>query len=218
MANQCGSCGTGNFKKSILNEKGIKKSLSEIIKEYKSNKQYLDSLVCMGDFIVGTRNDKYVFDRSIHIKRDTHQRRLNYESLAVFYRYMVSIGGIEGEKMPASTFDQLWEMVNCAKTTNNMSGIGPVTIYDVTLRWGNKHGIEPEYVYLHSIDGPLKGAQQYFKLKNITKVTNFDGKYINVSQLRSGCRIDRNNFPDFVKAGLSCRDIEHLLCIYHDRF
>ncbi len=186
-------------------------SLDEIIDAYKiQNDIYkVNVLSSIGDCVFGAHNDNYTNREAIiPSKRNNHQCRLKTDDLLNFIHTLET----KEPYLPHNDFDTLW----IAICKLNCKGIGPVTCYDTALRYSLLHKLpEPQYVYLHSTHGPLKGAKAYFAIKKITEVSTPDGK-IKVNSLKSGCRIDISFFTDFSAKDLDCKHIENLLCIYHN--
>lgn len=186
-------------------------SLNEIIDAYKKHNYVynVNALSSIGDCVFGAHNDNYTNREAIMpSKRNHHQCRLKTEDLLNFTHTLET----KEPFFPNNDFDTLW----LAISKLNSKGIGPVTCYDTALRYSLLHKLpEPQYVYLHSTHGPLKGAKAYFAVKKITKVSTPDGK-INVNSLKSGCRIDISFFTDFTARDIDSKYIENLLCIYHN--
>jgi len=193
-------------------------TLDAIIQDYK--KRYYNSAFTqiknftnVGDFVCGAHNHSYpppIPPTPVKLHRHSHQRRLYTNDLLAFIVEIDKM--IKAGRHKGLTFDELWQRIGSLPH----QGIGPVTIYDVTLRISIYYGLsDPVYVYLHSDNGPLKGAKGYFRHKKSTQVNGPTGK-VQVSRLHSGCRIDISNFPEMIAAGLDAKHIENLLCIYHD--
>lgn len=202
-------------------EKGCKKSsssnaeqktLAVIIEEYKKKYVFneIKGMESIGDCVFGKHNESYASKADlIESKRDHHQCCLTTDLLISFIRRLEEV-------LPdyhATDFDDLWQKV----VEVAGKGVGPVTRYDTTLRFSFWKGLpEPKYVYLHSANGPLKGARAYFQYKGIATVATPEGD-VKVSSLKPGCRVDISNFPEFVQSGLDAKNIENLLCIFSDQ-
>lgn len=203
--NKCSS--KGSKTKSLL------KTLSAIIQEYisyqKVQNPYKVIWSSIGDCVFGRHNNSYTDLVSVTpSSRDHHQCCLNTNALLSFVHLLEK----NESSFTNNNFDMLWQQIRKLVVT----GIGPVTCYDTALRYSLYKGLpEPQYVYLHSAKGPLKGAKAYFKFKKMKKVTTPDGM-IDVDSLKAGCRVDISYFPDFVASNLDSKNIENLLCIYAD--
>jgi hypothetical protein len=74
-----------------------------------------------------------------------HQWRVSQQTLRAAADILVArIGSLQQVK----TFDELLDFVEGA--IDGVSGIGPLTIYDIALRIGAKLDFSPEKVYLHA--------------------------------------------------------------------
>lgn len=125
-------------------------------------------------------------------KRNHHQRRLKKETLEqIETNLLLRIDDISSTK----NFSQLLKIIEECK----VKGIGALTCYDVANRIGNRLKLQPEFVYLHA--GTKKGIENLLGSK--------------VKQ-RS---IKKNELPEpFKSSGLTCHEIEDILCIYKDKF
>lgn len=176
------------------------------------HERYLRSLTCIEDYVYGKHNPSYT--GQVMPKKDTHQRRLNDTSLKDFIDAMKQA---EPTLRTMTTFDDVWQEVR--KIGKSIPGIGDVIIYDFSLRYCfNELGITPDYVYLHSPNGPLEGAKKVLTAMKKTmkkkNVTTINGNTIPINKLRSGTRIPKSNFdPDL--SALDSKSIEHFLCINH---
>lgn len=190
-------------------------SLKEIIEEYingysfKDCQKYWDGINSIGDCVLGRHNDNYTCREVLMpSKRDPHQCCLTTDLVIDYIRKLEGLL----PNLKVADFDALWQEISKL----DVKGIGPVTRYDTALRYSLwKKLPEPEYVYLHSAKGPLKGAKAYFIYKGVSTVTTPTG-CVSVDSLKSGCRVDISNFPDFVHGGLDAKNIENLLCIYSE--
>ena len=193
--------------------KVLLKTLSAIIQEYISNQKTQDPYKVIwssiGDCVFGRHNNCYTDLISVTpSSRDHHQCYLNTNALLSFVHLLEK----NEPSFTNNNFDILWQQIRKLVVT----GIGPVTCYYTALRYSLYKGLpEPQYVYLHSAKGPLKGAKAYFKFKNLKKVNTPDGE-INVGLLKAGCRVEISNFPEFVASNLESKNIENLLCIHAD--
>ncbi|MBQ0075237.1 MAG: hypothetical protein KBT34_13730 [Prevotella sp.] len=169
---------------------------------------YLQSLTCIEDYVYGQHNPIYAGQAKL--KKDTHQRRLNDTSLKNFI-YAMKLA--EPTLRTMTTFDDVWLEVR--KIGKSIPGIGDVMIYDFSLRYCfNKLGLTPNYVYLHSSNGPLEGAKKVLTAMKKKNVTTVNGNTIPINKLRSGTRIPKSNFESDLSA-LDSKSIEHFLCINH---
>lgn len=198
-------------KRRLKNKK--KMLLSSILSDYKKNdllalRTFLGQLSSMGDFVFGRNNPLGNYaSPSNHLSKDSHQYRLRNSVLIRFVNLLTSAGSTLNT---FSTFDDIHKHVN--KIADTINGIGPVAVYDASLRYGFSKNIMPDFVYLHA--GTLKGAKNYFKRKKITRVIDHNGNFLSANKLKSGSIILPRNFSEFPLSGM---DIEHLLCIYKDR-
>ena len=200
----------------IVPDPNIKYTIRLIESEYNSyckrdHDKWLSTLKCTGDYVFGMPNDPKQYTQTGAIPRkNSHQRRLQNSTL-------IALKNEIDQNLPTlvqqPSFDDLWMEIR--KIGQSISGIGPVAIYDASLRLQQNlmPGKDPDYVYLHSDNGPLHGAKRYFKKIGITMVHGVNGRKYSIGKIPNGCRILKSNFPDF--QSLSCKDIEHMLCIYH---
>lgn len=83
-------------------------------------------------------------------KMHNHQSKVS-KSLPKFeYRLMRSVDALARE---CENFNQLYWAINSMRT----EGIGPMTVYDVSVRFGAKLGLIPEKIYIHA--GTKAGLQ-----------------------------------------------------------
>ena len=201
----------------IIPDPNAKYTISLIESEYNAcckaaHDQWLATLKCTGDYVFGEPNNPKQYTQTGAIpKKNSHQRRLQNSTL-------IALKNEIDQNLPTlvqkASFDDLWKEIR--KIGQSIPGIGPVAIYDTALRLQQNlmPGKDPDYVYLHSDNGPLHGAKRYFKKKiGITMVHGVNGRKYSIDKISNGCRILKSNFPDF--QSLSCKDIEHMLCIYH---
>ncbi len=125
-------------------------------------------------------------------KRNPHQRRLKKQTLEELEtNLLLRIDDISSTKK----FSQLLQIIEECK----VKGIGALTCYDVANRIGNRLKLQPEVVYLHA--GTKKGIE------------NLLGNKIKQRSIK------KNELPEpFKSYGLSCHEIEDILCIYKDKF
>lgn len=118
-------------------------------------------------------------------KRDGHQYRLTKEALKKAYRRLQ-----EADLRTCTTFHQLFTEIE--DRIGQITGIGPLMVYDTALRIGAFLGLEPEKVYLHR--GARDGAKAIGlgKGKDTLEVSELPGPF---HRLRP-------------------REIEDCLCIY----
>lgn len=190
-------------------------SLEAIIEEYIKKYSFQDcqrywvDINSIGDCVLGCPNDDYTCREALMPSiRDHHQCCLTTDLVIDYVRKLEGLL----PSLKVADFDALWQEISKL----DAKGIGPVTRYDTALRYSLwKKLPEPEYVYLHSEKGPLKGAKAYFKYKGLATVTTPTG-CVSVDSLKPGCRVDISNFPDFVQSGLDAKNIENLLCIHSE--
>jgi hypothetical protein len=82
-------------------------------------------------------------------KMHNHQSKVSKALPALEERLMESIGALT----KATTFGQLYSMIEL----RSGHGIGPMTIYDVAVRFGAYLGVKPDAIYLHA--GTLAGLK-----------------------------------------------------------
>lgn len=128
--------------------------------------------------------------RCIHGRVHPHQWRIRKTALK---QYTTAVCNLRcGEE---STFYELFSKLrNVAQT---VSGIGPLTTYDIAWRIGARLGLAPQKVYLHA--GARKGA--------IALQLNVRDHTIPRSELVQ-------EYPPL--AQLDCAEIEDFLCIYKE--
>lgn len=200
----------------IIPDPNKKYTISLIESEYNKfcksdHDQWLLTLKCTGDYVFGMPNDPELYiKKGATPKKNSHQWRLENSTLVAF-KEAIDKNLPDLKQQPS--FDALWKEVR--KIGQSISGIGSVAIYDVSLRLQQNliPGKEPEYVYLHSNNGPLHGAKRYFKKIGLFEVQGVNGRKYSIDKIPNGCRILKSNFWHF--QSLSCMDIEHMLCIYH---
>ena len=123
-------------------------------------------------------------------KRLAHQRRIPRRVLGECRRRLVgSLDDLRG----ARSFEDLHDVV--AATIGPIRGIGPLTIYDTSLRVGANLGLEPEQVFLHA--GTRVGARR-----------------LGLDVARTAVPVEELPQPLW---RLRPREIEDVLCIYKDR-
>jgi hypothetical protein len=93
----------------------------------------------------------------------------------------------------AKAFDDLYDAVKTQ--ISSVSGVGPLYLYDISLRLGNSNNLKPTTVYLHA--GALKGAQKILKVP-----------------VHQGRSTHKSSFPTL--ASLDPFEIENLLCLYEN--
>ena len=120
-------------------------------------------------------------------KRFAHQRRLKKEVLEKAKEILLQN---KDKIKKTKNFDELYNLIS--KLLKNIFGIGPLYIYDTSLRIGAYLGFEPKDVYLHA--GTLEGA----------RALGFKGNKISVKDLPKSL------------GRLKPREIEDFLCIYKD--
>jgi len=122
-------------------------------------------------------------------KRHSHQRRIPSEVLLEAEKALVKqTSPIEASK----TFEELHAAVNAI--ISPIHGIGPLSVYDISIRIGSFLGLEPELVYLHA------GAKEGAKKLGI-----------------KGQVVPKHDFPEAFEP-LSPAEIEDCLCIFKCSF
>lgn len=200
-------------RKAVLSPDAKPNGLAEIIESYKGDgyrfEKIKEDMKSIGDCVFGDYNDVYT-EQGLRrpSRRNVHQRHLKTKDILAFVHKIEALL----PQSQAKDFDALWQEVKGTEC----KGVGPVTRYDVALRYSLwKELPEPEYVYLHSGNGPLKGAKEYFKYKKVTNVVTPEG-IRSVNRLNAGCRIDKSNFPELVQSELDAKHIERFLCVMAD--
>ena len=123
-------------------------------------------------------------------KRHAHQKRLSNKAIEEASKEFEEIA-----KEKYETFEALYEAVK--KIGNRISGIGPLTIYDFSIRYGYGKGLQPEEeVHIHA--STLIGAENLFGKERKIKVWD---------------KIPVSEFPVELKR-LNGLHLENLLCIY----
>lgn len=131
--------------------------------------------------------------KSTNNQKHPHQYRINKQALETFTKKLLSkIDSLKNSK----TFKELHKKT--CEIGNNEPGIGKLTCYDTATRIGYKLCLYPEYVYLHA--GTKDGAKKLLKSNYVNKLT-----------------IPKSFFPKEFE-GLSCDEIEDILCIFKNRF
>ncbi len=124
-------------------------------------------------------------------KRCSHQRRIRRDVL--LQAHAALLDGL-GEIRSSKSFEKLLSTIEFRLSL--ITGIGPLMIYDTSLRIGRKLGLKPTAVFLHA--GTRLGAQA----------------------LRLNTRrrsIPTDEFPPAFQR-LETHEIEDVLCIYRDAF
>lgn len=137
-------------------------------------------------------------------KRCSHQRQ-NKSTLKLLRKRLLSIKADLFKILLQKKFDPLLKKVESVgeKTRN----IGPVAVYDVTLRIASYNDTKPEWIYLHA--GTKKGAQLLLTPKLI-KEKRKNGETISVQDFV-------NKFTnDFT--GITSEMMEDILCCYYNRY
>jgi len=124
-------------------------------------------------------------------KRHPHQGRIPRQALEESRSRLV--GNITALRA-CESFDELHELVN--HVIRPIPMIGPLVVYDTSLRIGARFELEPEVVYLHA--GTRQGARR-----------------LGLAWRRETLLLDELP-PDL--QGLSAREAEDVLCIYEDWF
>lgn len=172
-------------------------SLKAIIDDYKEQHQknlenYLLSIAqgTVLDCVAGRLNKQPLPDDStVRYFKHPHQRRFTNERINE-----ASSKFEEVVNNQFTSFDELYEVVNKSKP----KGIGPVTVYDFSIRYGGRLGLLPdEYVYIHA--GTSKGLEALSDSKS----------------LKRRHKILKSELPEELQH-IASIDIENLLCIYKE--
>ena len=126
--------------------------------------------------------------------KDANGKHHNHQSKIFGMAYAPFCANISKKLEDAEffTFDKLHDIIDTCK----VSGIGPLFVYDVSVRIGAYLKLEPESVYMHA--GAREGA----------KLLGFNTNVV---------RIPKGDFPDFMQH-LSADEIEDFLCCYKSKF
>lgn len=191
------------YEKKVIAAKNPKEKLSlkDIVKEYKEKYRQLrtDELIYF---------KKLTSEESIKIassgkcenkKKHPHQKRLKSSALENGSNVLCSNSK---ELTIYKDFDKLQStvkrLIDGNKTKNpDTTGLGPLYIYDTSLRIASKLDIAPNFVYLHA--GALEGAGKLLRIRVKTE------------------KLEINKFPEEFKE-LEAHEIENLLCLYKDNF
>ena len=122
------------------------------------------------------------------VKRHGHQRRIIQPALNESARRLL---GVQDKIKMCRDFEDLRGFVD--RTIRDVWGIGPLTIYDISLRIGAKLGLYPKTVYLHR--GVISGAKALG--------LNYRQKSILIKDI-----------PKPISSNLEPYEIEDFLCIY----
>lgn len=120
-------------------------------------------------------------------KRHGHQRRIIQPALNESARRLL---GVQNKIKMCRDFEDLRGFVD--KTIRDVWGIGPLTIYDISLRIGAKLGLYPQAVYLHR--GVISGAKALG--------LNYRQKSVLIKDI-----------PEPISSNLEPYEIEDFLCI-----
>lgn len=126
-------------------------------------------------------------------KKYSHQRRVPSIVLDTYKNELISL---EKQIKTCKDFDSIYNLFKKHKT----SGIGNLTVYDVSLRVGQNYEIYPDKVYLHA--GTKKGAL------NAGLISKYDRKDKLTIEEISAKYNWLGNLPPYL--------IEDFLCIYKD--
>lgn len=125
-------------------------------------------------------------------KRYKHQRRIDKDALPKAREALLASGEAIRE---CQSFDELHDLIE-ATVKKPIDGIGPLYVYDTTLRIGAYLGLMPTRVYLQC--GAKEGAE-------------------NLSLPTQGGTLSMEDVPQEFKS-LHPHEIEDLLCIFKDDF
>jgi len=124
------------------------------------------------------------------IRRNGHQRRMRKKTTLVEAVEKCKEINLLGQKY--NSFEELYEFIE-ENLRKKIWGFGPLATYDLALRVGNLHHIEPsDYVYINA--GAYEGAKLFLG--------------------RRPKHIEHKSAFQPLDSMLSCKDIEHFFCIY----
>lgn len=180
-----------------LHKKHGWKGTDQLVTDKEGLELYLNSLSDLTDFICGEPNKEEKVPEGKNYILNGHQRRPLNGKWDVINSMGKKLKDLEEKNF--KSFEELIDAVEKLKER----WFGPTAIYDFSLRfgWHQSPRIEPkEYVYVHSI--PEKSAGKLRDLGYLKKVSR---------------RIPFNEFPsEMRKEGMTAKDIENFLCIFHD--
>lgn len=185
-------------------------TIQQIANAGKSNNRVaqIQKLKSIEDYVFGVHNKSYSASAAKPKKHPHIYRRKDVDLLDFAKQIRQNQAALDA----LTVFEDIYQEI--LKIGKQISGIGPLTVFDTTLNYCVNRGIYPDYVYLCA-SGPLHGAQGYFRQKGITDVEMHDGTTRPVNKLRIGDRVKKDNFdPDFSQ--LDCVVIENIICIYHN--
>lgn len=162
------------------------------------HENYLSSLRNLTEYVCGTHNEVEAPDGPPYrFVFDSHQWFLRFPSRQpVVNDFIKSWATCDKESF--TDFEDLYETVKKHK----VKYFGETCIYDFALRYGwnqNPRIVPKDFVYIHS--KPLEAAKHLHQLGLIPELA---------------IRTPLSNYDIFMRAGLDARDVEHLLCCYHD--
>ena len=129
-------------------------------------------------------------DRCDH--RMPHQRRIKHAVLQSAKRKLL---GVSAKLQRCADFDELFATVE--QTLDGAKGVGPLYLYDVSLRIGGKLGLAPTKVYLHA--GAKVGARRLLRISTKSRT------------------IEKSAIPAELRH-LAAAEVEDFLCIYKDGY
>ncbi len=119
---------------------------------------------------------------------EPHQRRVGRVTLGQLEE---ALRPLVGEIARCADFESLYNLV----WTHRIPGVGPLTVYDVSLRIATKLGFGPTRVYLHT--GTAAGAKK-------------------LGVRHTGPPLSKAELPTQLHR-LTCEQIEDFLCVYKSR-
>lgn len=133
------------------------------------------------------------------VGKHSHQNLININTLSKFCDELLLK---KEEIVSVKSFNELHTVISKCRDElrNNMDikGIGELCVYDIALRIGFYLKLSPDAIYLHR--GTRIGARRL------------------LGKIRGGM-ILKDMLPNaFQKKGLSCAELEDILCIYKDHF
>ncbi len=161
-----------------------------IIRRYKAFKQHNpDTWMqhCVGQADLTSAIKCAALSRDADGRKHPHQYRLEWNHLSSFADNLVQR---EQEIKLAKGFDDLFKIVESSKAF----GIGPLAVYDTSVRIGAYLDLFPEKIYLHA--GTKLGAEGL------------------LGPLNSSTLLKSDLPGTFAQSDLTCYELEDILCIF----
>jgi len=160
-----------------------------------------------GDFVEAAQRAAYA--RNAQGKQHNHQSRIPQARLEKFARVIVSCKLRITQELNKTAkpykFDKLYDILFLERP----EGIGPVCVYDTSVRLGAFLGVEPCSLYLHA--GVRLG------LRALYEVVWADMPKLSTRIVRSADRIPLGQLP-LAFSGMKANDVEDFLCTYREAF